>query len=1014
MPVFFRPKPLAPKGPDDPAPFAAGLNRPASPTWSHASASEFSHRTFSSLLGNGAWPSPSEYDCALFSDLLRFIHREGDIGDAARTGILALIDVAASCESPSAVATSTTGPVSEDNRSLASRAGSTRAGELDLRLVFAEWILDSDLAEVVSAGIGALYGALPSKLVIRADSASAAAGLDETGFDGSTGGGMVLGGMGALQEEEDAEVAARRREAEDELLRSQGYGISGTPDFARALDAFLRFFEFAQGIVTRCSFDRAALTASQEETDAPHRQQRLVLGAIAATVIATLRSSFLQGILYPSILECSETDGSGVAVLTYLDALFGVLQDGTELESAVFAFLLAEDTHVSIVAQSPGTPSSRVRANARKGHGRKRSRGLILLDRPAPRPAATDDYFASTEGRFTLRDILRSNVASPNAATAAAALRLLEVVLTKHDRWSLALLDVRLDDLATAFPGVPFSASPPVAPSEVDLAPDEGTPEADEFVYPARDAPTTPRIRPGAKTFPSTPVSALRPLLDVGASRVASGSAAPKDPLEALLHLVGEIDPSYRRMRSAGGGSEMVTTGFSSYLRDAEAELAREPGFRRGLASLADLSVDETGVQDPAGGGSNRRRTRAYLSGEEYAAVGTGYRHRLPISSAMVSSLLATFARFFSHAPDTNLELSRVLATLALSPYRALDEWCLPSGDLSQPRRDSAARSDLFASPASRDKQSARTARSDSLFSILEALATSIEEYRRRIPRFDEYLAERRKGLFFADNLADALEGISLEPSLEAPAPLLSPAPRPLDPPTVPKPSVASGLAAFFSPRRQGHKRSPLTPNGPETPSRPGSGMQRPLSQLRRSTSDESLAPSTPTLPNGGPRNAQPPQARVSALAAEGRAAGGGAPASPFAAHYRETGSVQVRPVVVTTPSQLRRREVTVGENSSSAGDLDDDEAEQDAAETLTGTDSPLKRLSLATGPGSDRPASSTSSQREQLRGGEAPTVSLSTILDNVIVLEEFVKELAAVVYVRRALGVDPVRTVDA
>jgi hypothetical protein len=36
-----------------------------------------------------------------------------------------------------------------------------------------------------------------------------------------------------LQEDEDAEITARRREEEDEALQNQGYGISGTTELSR-------------------------------------------------------------------------------------------------------------------------------------------------------------------------------------------------------------------------------------------------------------------------------------------------------------------------------------------------------------------------------------------------------------------------------------------------------------------------------------------------------------------------------------------------------------------------------------------------------------------------------------------------------------------------------------------------------------------------------------------------------------------------------------------------------------
>ena len=89
-------------------------------------------------------------------------------------------------------------------------------------------------------------------------------------------------------------------------------------------------------------------------------------------------------------------------------------------------------------------------------------------------------------------------------------------------------------------------------------------------------------------------------------------------------------------------------------------------------------------------------------------------------------------------------------------------------------------------------------------------------------------------------------------------------------------------------------------------------------------------------------------------------------------------------------------------------GEGDDEEDGDDGPEA-----SPSRRLSPLPPPKTsvDVDNAPTLATDASIRGRGA--VSLSTLLDNVIVLEEFVKELAAVVYVRRALGIDPVRRVD-
>ena len=401
-------------------------------------------------------------------------------------------------------------------------------------------------------------------------------------------------------------------------------------------------------------------------------------------------------------------------------------------------------------------------------------------------------------------------------------------------------------------------------------------------------------------------------------------------------------------------------------------------------------------------------------------------------SSPVVSSLLAALSAFFSHPPDVNLALTEAIATLALSPYRALDPWCLPNEVVpSTPYLNGGGRSTLFVAPA----QLPTLAQSDSVLAILQALSGGIAEYRRRIPKFDDYLDDRRKGLFFADNLADALEEIDLasDPTPAPPPPPLEPSPLQ---PAAKASSMTAGLASFFSPRRRpspaAHSRSPSTPPPPanafSTPSRASttagsSTHQHRPSQLRRSASDESLvAPLSPSpitrLGNEAPeaRGAGAGSRRLEELVDEDRqrqqrqrSTPTAGPASPFAAHYRETGSVQVEPILVATPSQVRMRGGT--EVKTLGGEVDDEEDGDDGPEA-----SPSRRLSPLPPPnpsidvdGDEAPTRAAIDASPRGRG----TVSLSTLLDNVIVLEEFVKELAAVVYVRRALGIDPVRRVD-
>ena len=54
--------------------------------------------------------------------------------------------------------------------------------------------------------------------------------------------------------------------------------------------------------------------------------------------------------------------------------------------------------------------------------------------------------------------------------------------------------------------------------------------------------------------------------------------------------------------------------------------------------------------------------------------------------------------------------------------------------------------------------------------------------------------------------------------------------------------------------------------------------------------------------------------------------------------------------------------------------------------------------------------SSRSSDATQDALGGSSDTVSLSQLLDNAVILEECIKELAAFIHARRALGIDVIR----
>ncbi|GAA5896400.1 uncharacterized protein JCM6883_006891 [Sporobolomyces salmoneus] len=1017
--------------------------QPTSPTLSQFSTSDVSMSNASSSTSRR---QRSERDFLLLAYLLRFIHREGDVGEFARRGILALCDVALGYPdtySPSFSTSTLPRSTSEATITPSSTDYSgTDSSTREAVLAFAEYLLDSDFAEVLAAGIGALYGLLPTKLVVRAATIGGGqSGEVVDGFVSKSAGGMQLGGMGALGEEEDAEELERKREEEEDRLRSMGVGLSGTQEVREGLDGFLNLVEFTQEVLKRCAPPRIPDQDTDEEGSAvdgsnESRQRALLLSALTDSILTALRDLFLQSVLYPSILECSETDGSAVAVMSYLEALLEVINEGTKLEGAVLGFLLGEDESSLDRPSLGSSPRPSQSQQQPRRHKPRKSSALLLIEQAstAHRPSSSS-YFTSF-GRFSLRDLLVSHLHSSSQSTAASALKLLQTILSKHDRWSLALLDVSLDEGATSFPlalrqtvereGFPVAKGLPKSrEEEKDDSSDE------DFVYPTAESLATPPL-PHKFHTPSKPqATPNKPY------RSEFGNILPSTPsvslhldhLDTLLSLVGSIDPTYRNSRSMGGGSEMLSSGFANYLQDAETSLAADRGFRRGVL------VDSTSDNHPVPSHHRKRSTlfdsKPSLRGQDYAKATTGWRHRMKPNGELVALLLESFSHFFSHSPDVNLALTSVISTVATYPYRSLEGWLLPvirqkqdSDEFAEYLRNGPSRTTLsddgddrsvdfeveersrqhsLLSPLPRTPQHfdpsnpppsvtrAALAQSDSLLSILDALVKSVEQYRAKIPKFDTYLSERRQGLFFVENLADALHLDDLASSQSSfssiePTPTI---PLPSTPVAKPKPS---GLVSFFSPRRPSHNRSPSTPLNKSFSNPQQSATPPSSSNLRRSASNDSISSNLPV----------PTSNRSSKTAG---------PASPFVAHYRQTGSITVRPVIVSTPGSKHRSTILP----------DELEEEEDAEPNADGgaPDSPSRRLSPlppitkssdASSSTSDSPSTSFSLPAKKPR--ETPTVTLSTILDNVILLEEFTKELSAIIFVRREVGIDSVRFV--
>ncbi|RCH80045.1 hypothetical protein CU098_003715, partial [Rhizopus stolonifer] len=209
-----------------------------------------------------------------------------------------------------------------------------------------DFIFQSDFATIMAAGLGALYSQLPRKLIVK----------DEDEINQTTSS-YLLG--------QDLDP---RSFPSDEA----GAELSSSASFKYRLDSFLKLVEFCQDILLRC----------------PHE-------AISKRLLVCIQTIFVENILYPSILECSDHDGSSVAVVSYIDLMLQTIQQ-PDLAHVVVGYLTGEP----------------------------------CLEDPTLGDHPTSAYAAAE--RYTLKDLILSRLSSVSQPTVIATLKLLKTLVVKH------------------------------------------------------------------------------------------------------------------------------------------------------------------------------------------------------------------------------------------------------------------------------------------------------------------------------------------------------------------------------------------------------------------------------------------------------------------------------------------------------------------------------------------------------------------------------------------------------
>ena len=806
-----------------------------------------------------------EYEFLLFNYLLRFVHREGHIGDFARAGLLFLMDVAMS----SGKLPHTSEPEHTPDQSASDPID-------DAALALAEYILDGDFSEVLGAGLGAVYSLLPSKLAFYSNAS----------LEPSTGNVMTLGSSAAGSEQKEREELAK------EKSRAMGVEDASNPEFKARLDHFLKLLEFLQDVLRKNN--------NHDSIDA----SALVGTAIGQSIIDAVRRIFLENVLYPSILECSDADGSAVAVMSYIEIMVRTLQIGP-LADLLVNFLVSEDNDEVRLRQRPfsmltlgthATPKTQDEPGVARNNKlrRRKSSAMVLLEIEAPESRKKSEYFTSM-GRFTLRDLLLSNLRSHSQPTATSALQLLQSMLLHHSQLTAdRILLVVPDPTATSFP---HPATIHAAPVTVNSS---NSVEDDAFIYSetGNDVVATDASSHGSSLQFVQPETTY---------------STHEREMGLYLTLVSRVDPSHN--------GDPFSTGYDHYLRDALASIQCQSAYQLDDDDAIDLE--------------SRRRLK----------------HRLNVNDPTLSLILESLRRFFSNTPEFNIALTGVLATLAIHPDRSLAGWLtFTSTDKPKPNEqgsrpdpvygdddgddrsidfgiETRLASDTNFLPASSMDENSRPV----VHAIFHGLVTQLERYRLSVDHFDRFLLERRQGLLFSENLTDALtialdltEEPSTAPTFDSPKP----------PKSKPKASASSSFVSFLTPKKNKAIKA-TTSSGPSTSS--------------QGTKDPNIV------------------------------------ASPFGKHYQDTGSIVIEPFLAPVPiatswTPMKREKWTADEED------------------------------VFTSSGWSEEPQSEFADNEEKPSGKPTHVTLSQLLDNVVILEESIKELVAIIHARRSLGIDSIR----
>lgn len=941
-----------------------------------------------------------QYTFLLFDFLIRLLHRHGRIGELARMGLLFIIDLAMSTAKiriasnaapptfPELVSSKLKSTPATGTTKRSARKPKRKAviGQSD-RLSLLSYIEDSDFADVLGAGLGAAFAVLPSHVYVP------------------------IPGMSATLAEASVSPQSPTFEAHEgtsHTIREHGIAIYSDQEVKESLELFTAIIEFATDVTRKAPNVTKQDPISKHTPDTSTSSVSDRMQSLVKSIRASFGSVFLQNALVPRVLDAASPtteDAAIIAVLTYIDTLIKSLVPETPLfEEALLGLLACQEGDKTVSKETSAIRDSlrRVLSYALTSHaGSKQS--------PSHHTGPLSN--------------------SLSTSMQLCALRLLSTLLERADWASLELFSIYPSIGCTTFP---FHIPEDEGDKDAFVYPDDEDSDRDSFVYPneedhrksiaaftASAAHVRPRktARQGLqlnlflKLVSPAQKSATLPTYTERSHRKSSSRHSSKSSLDAPR--------SYADMTSHNGMS------FEKYLKQAEISIQRDQSFSRGIAILAAAAPSQSepvpshnipkilSMMSPSiqiGDQSMESGTSSLQSDATSASDGLlppvedrMVQHKLILHLGLLAQLDSLLSTFFINEPAVNLSLSRVLAKLAICPYRDLSGWLLPEGagvsllalqalglieklGIATMKGDEGGlastttrqnnenskvtdwlRQNSYTHQAVQDCEDSGLELATSNSSILARYATLLKEvedsHRSQIKDFDRLLHERRQNMLFVEDLAEAMQG---------------------------------GSAASGSP-------------------------------LETSTSSWHMPfPSRSRTPASGVSSIRTGRQRVDSSATEREYLNS---LSPYATHLRETASKLVM-IRLEAPAEDGEYDFTNGQQTdgaplsrfwSASSSRSDHNNEENGLSTLsTGQErssaglSPVpERLNLNTNTSlmllSDlkSPIGAAGEQAQALYH-EVP-VNLSKYLDNLVILEESLKELVAIVIIRLRIGIDPI-----